>query len=155
MPPERYSVFVDVSAKIETWEKVSVVVVANGHSNALRLPAYVKKAMRDALRGGLEPPQYVIFAAAIYLTLRPYLSQIKRIRVDLDYSGASAERTIRRLLVEMIRRDVPGFRGSEIRLEEVSGTRADILARQCYRGKQPVNGEISLADMRAVLGARE
>lgn len=154
MPAEKYSVFVDISAKIEAWEKKSVVVVANGHVYALRLAPAVKVAMRNALVGGRDLPQYALFAAAIYITLRPHLALVKRIRVDLDYSGVLAERALRRLLLAMIRRDVPAFKGADIRIEEVAGSRADELARQCYHGKRRIDGEITLSQLEDVLGVK-
>lgn len=154
MSPEQYSVFVDLSAKIEAWDKPSIVVVANSHAHALRLPAYVKAALRSALAVGKEPPQYAILAGAVYLTLRPHLHSVKRIRLDKDYSGMVAERAISGRLLTLIRRDVPNFKGAELRFEKAAGTNADEYARQCYRGKRAIDGEITLAQMEEVIGVK-
>lgn len=39
---EPYTVYVDISAKIEAWDKDSVIAVANGYAKALWLPLRVK-----------------------------------------------------------------------------------------------------------------
>jgi hypothetical protein len=72
----------------------------------------------------------------------------------MDYSGIVAERAIRRRLLELVRRDMPQFKGSNIRIETVAGTRADTMARKCYRGKQATDGEITLAQLEDVLGVK-
>jgi hypothetical protein len=47
-----------------------------------------------------------------------------------------------RRLVELIRKDRPEFRASWIRIDNVAGHRADVLAREVYRGLRRADGEI-------------
>lgn len=152
MISDRYAVCVDISAKIEAWDKPSVIAVANDHNRAMLIPIEVKAAAAQMLPGVLQP-QITLMAVFTYLAIRPEIYQVSSITLDRDYSGQVAERLIVRQLVEMIRRERPRFKASAIRIAQVEGSRADRLAREVYRGLRRPDGAISLADIEAVLWA--
>jgi hypothetical protein len=148
-----YSVCIDISAKIEAWDKDSIVAIANNHAVAFCVPAAVKQKAMATFRTR-EPVQFVLLAIFAYLAVRPKLSEIHRITIDLDYSGAVAHRIIVRRLVELIRRDRPGFRASWIRIDNVAGHRADLLAREVYRGLRSADGEIQWEQIESLLSSQ-
>ena len=149
---DRYPVYVDISAKIEAWDKPSVIAVANDHDRAMLIPIEVKAAAAQMLPGLLQP-QLTLMAVFTYLAVRPEIYQVSSITLDRDYSGQVAERLIVRQLVELLRRERPRFKASAIRIAQVEGSRADRLARAVYRGLRRPDGAISLADIEAVLWA--
>lgn len=153
MPSEKYTVFVDISTKVETWDKDSVIAMSNDHSQALLIPASVK-VQAAGLLSSSPPVQFRLLAIFTYLVIRPDLGDIRRIVIDRDYSGEKAERFIKAELIALIRRDQPTFKLGHIRIDEIAGSRADVLAREAYRGNHPVNGTITLEDFRGVLRAK-
>lgn len=152
MITDRYPVYVDISAKIEAWDKPSVIAVANDHTRTLLIPIEVKAAAAQMLLGAL-PAQLTLMAVFTYLAVRPDVYQVSSITLDRDYSGQVAERLIVRQLTELIRRERPRFKASAIKIAQVEGSRADRLAREVYRGLRRPDGAISLADIEAVLWA--
>ena len=152
MITDRYPVYVDISAKIEAWDKPSVIAVANDHDRAMLIPIEVKAAAAQMLPG-LVQPQLTLMAVFTYLAVLPEIYQVSSITLDRDYSGQVAERLIVRQLVELIRRERPRFKASAIRIAQVEGSRADRLAREVYRGLRRPDGAISLADIEAALWA--
>jgi hypothetical protein len=152
MITDRYSVYVDISAKIEAWDKPSVIAVANDHDRAMLIPIEVKAAAAQMLPG-LMQPQLTLMAVFTYLAVRPEIYQVSSITLDRDYSGQVAERLIVRQLIGLIRRERPRFKASAIRIAQVEGSRADRLAREVYRGLRRPDGAISLADIEGVLWA--
>jgi hypothetical protein len=116
------------------------------------IPIEVKAAAAQMLPGLLQP-QLTLMAVFAYLAVRPEIYQVSSITLDRDYSGQVAERLIVRQLVELIRRERPRFKASAIRIAQVEGSRADLLARAVYRGLRRPDGAISLADIEAVLWA--
>ena len=146
---DRYPVYVDISAKIEAWDKPSIVAVANDHERAVLIPIEVKAAAVQMLPSVLQP-QITLMAVFTYLAVRPEIYQISSITLDRDYSGQMAERVIVRQLAELIKRERPRFKASAIKIAQVEGSRADRLAREVYRGLKPPDGVISLADIKMV-----
>jgi hypothetical protein len=152
MNTNRYAVCVDISAKIEAWGKPSVIAVANDHNRAMLIPTEVKVAAIQMLPR-VQQPQITLMAVFTYLAVRPEVYQISSITLDRDYSGQVAERLIVRKLVELIRQDRPKFKASAVKIAQIEGSTADLLARQVYRGLRRPDGVISLADVRTVLKA--
>jgi len=148
-----YSVSIDISAKIEAWDKDSIVAIANDHVLALCASATVKQKAAATFKSK-EPVQFALLAIFAYLAVRPKLAEIRRITIDLDYSGAVARRIIVRRLVELIRRDRPEFRASWIRIDNVAGHRADLLAREVYRGLRRADGEIQWEQIEPLLSSQ-
>ena len=151
MVADRYAVSVDISAKIEAWDKPSLVVVANDHTRVLLVTPATKQAAARLLSGDPEPAQYVLMAILTYLAVRHEIEQFSSITLDRDYSGEVAERRVLRRLLKMLRRDRPKLKASALRMENVAGSRADRLARAAYKGKIKVDGEITLAEIAALL----
>lgn len=150
MSADRYAVYVDVSAKIEAWNKDSVIAVANGHTRALRITAQVKQ-VAARLVASAEPSQYALMAIFAYILILPDIDHLSSITLDQDYSGQVAERTIVRRLLSLLRQHRPKLKASAIRMDNVIGSRADRLARDIYKGRQQPDGEISIAEIEAVL----
>lgn len=150
---EPYTVYVDISAKIEAWEKDSVIAVANGHAKALWVPLRIKLKAAELTREHIphEPVQFMLMAMFAYLAIRAEIARIKRIVIDQDYSGIDAERAIRRRLIKLIQQDHPKFKAGDIRFANIAGSRADVLAREAYRGNVAKNGMLTLAQIEATL----
>ena len=151
MVADRYAVSVDISAKIEAWDKPSLVVVANDHTRVLLVTPATKQAAARLLMGSDEPVQYALMAVLAYLVVRHEIESLSSITLDRDYSGDVAERIIVRRLVALLRRERPKLKTSAVRMGNVAGSRADKLARAAYKGKMKVDGEITLAEIEALL----
>lgn len=148
---ERYAVFVDVSAKIEAWEKPSLIAVANDHTTVLLVTAATKQAAAKLLASGGEPAQYVLMAILTYLAVGPDIERISSITLDQDYSGLRAERRVLRRLLQLLRRQRPRLKASAVRMENIAGSLADRLARTAYRGLRQPDREITLAEIVALI----
>ena len=151
MQADRYGVQVDISAKIEAWDKPSMIAVANDHTRVLLVTAETKQAAARLLATGSEPVQYSLMAILTYLAVRPHLEHLRSITLDQDYSGEVAERIIRGRLLALVRQERPKLKASAVRIGNVAGSKADKLARAAYKGKLKVDGEITLADILGVL----
>jgi len=151
MAADRYAVSVDISAKIEAWDKPSLVAVANDHTRVLLVTAATKQAAARLLANSEEPVQYALMAVLAYLAVRHEIDHLSSITLDRDYSGEIAERIIVRRLVALLRRERPKLKTSAVRVGNVAGSRADKLARAAYKGKMKVDGEITLAEIAALL----
>ena len=151
MVADRYAVSVDISAKIEAWDKPSLVVVANDHTRVLLVTPATKQAAARLLMGSDEPVQYVLMAVLAYLVVRHEIDHLSSITLDRDYSGEIAERIIVRRLLALLKRERPRLKTSAVRIGNVAGSRADRLARAAFKGKMKVDGEITLAEIEALL----
>ena len=60
MAADRYAVSVDISAKIEAWDKPSLVAVANDHTRVLLVTAATKQEAARLLANSEEPAQYAL-----------------------------------------------------------------------------------------------
>ena len=148
---ERYAVSVDISAKLEAWDKPSMIAVANAHTRVLLVTAATKQAAARLLARGEEPAQYALMAVLTYLAVQPELERLSSITLDRDYSGEVAERRVLRRLLKMLRRDRPKLKASALRMENIAGSQADKLARAAYRGLRRPDREITLAEIEALL----
>jgi len=150
---EKYTVYVDISAKLEAWEKDSVIAVANGYTRTLRITSEIKTKVVARLQTS-QPVQFYLMALCTYIAIaiKPDLPKVRRIVLDRDYSGEVAQRLIIRYLIELIRRDAPHFKAAHIRIDNVAGSTADRLARAVYQGEQTVDGVITMEMFEAVLG---
>ncbi len=151
MAADRYAVFVDISAKIEAWDKPSLVAVSNDHTRVLLVTPATKQAAARLLASSEEPAQYALMAVIAYLAVRREIELLSSVTLDRDYSGDVAERIIARRLLALLRRDRPKLKSSAVRISNVAGSQADRLARKAYRGLQKPDGEITLAEIVALL----
>jgi hypothetical protein len=150
---EKNTVFVDISTKVETWDKDSVIALSNDHSRALLIPASVK-IQAASLFPSSPPVQFRLLAIFTYMVIRSDLNHVRRIVIDRDYSGEKAERFIKAELITLIRQDYPTFKLGYIRISQIAGSRADILAREAYRGNLPIDGVITLEEIQDVLAKK-
>ena len=148
---DRYAVRVDVSAKIEAWEKPSLIAVANDHARVLLVTAATKQAAARLVATGDEPAQYALLAVLTYLAVLPDLDHLSSITLDRDYSGQVAERRVLRRLLGLLRRQRPKLKASALRMDNIAGSQADRLARAAYRGLRRPDGEIRLEEIAALL----
>ena len=105
MASDRYAVCVDISAKIEAWDKPSLVAVANDHTRVLLVTPATKQAAARLLADSEEPAQYALMAVVAYLAVRQEIEQLSSVTLD----------------------------------------------REAYRGLRKPDGEITLAEIAAVL----
>ncbi len=147
------TVFVDLSAKVEQWNKNTAVAFSNGIKGSILISKKVKKAARNWLK--TEYPNhsttfycYNLLTVWIYLLLKPNLERIGHIVIDKDYPGQESEKLIKDFLLNFLHRDKPTLRGSFISFQEVRGSCADILARDIYQNKKEANRKITLEDIR-------
>lgn len=151
MSADRYAVSVDVSAKIEAWDKPSLIAVANDHARVLLVTAATKQAAARLVATGDEPAQYVLMAVLTYLAVWPEIDHLSSITLDRDYSGEVAERRVLRRLLGLLRRQRPKLKASALRMDNIAGSQADRLARAAYRGLRRPDGEIRLEEIAALL----
>ena len=151
MAADRYAVSVDISAKLEAWDKPSLIAVANDHSRVLLVTPATKQAAARLLAGSGEPVQYALMAVLAYLVVRHEIDHLSSITLDRDYSGEVAERIIARRLLALLKRDRPKLKASAVRIGNVAESRADRLARAAYKGLRRPDGEITLAEIEALL----
>lgn len=151
MTADRYAVSVDISAKIEAWDKPSLIAVANDHTRVLLVTPATKQAAARLLAGSGEPVQYALMAVLAYLVVRHEIDHLSSITLDRDYSGEVAERIIARRLLALLKRDRPKLKASAVRIGNVAESRADRLARAAYKGLRRPDGEITLAEIEALL----
>jgi len=109
------------------------------------------KTAAAALLDNRDPAQFVLLAMFTYFAVRSHLAQVRRIVIDMDYSGEYAHRVIQRRLLELLRRDDAKFKGQWISFKNVAGSHVDQLARQTYRGNVRPDGEITLAEILGIL----
>lgn len=126
---DRYAVSVDVSAKIEAWDKPSLIAVANDHTRVLLVTAATRQAAARLLASGDEPAQYVLMAVLTYLAVRPEIAHLSSLTLDQDYSGEVAECRVLLRLLKLLRRQRPKLKASALRMENRAGSQADRLAR--------------------------
>lgn len=151
MTADRYAVCVDISAKLEAWDKPSLIAVANDHTRVLLVTPATKQAAARLLAGSGEPVQYALMAVLAYLVVRHEIDHLSSITLDRDYSGEVAERIIARRLLALLKRDRPKLKASAVRIGNVAESRADRLARAAYKGLRRPDGEITLAEIEALL----
>jgi hypothetical protein len=152
-----HTVSVDLSAKVEQWSKNTAIVFSNEICGSILVSKKVKKQARDwsKIRYPKQQQafyQYVLFAAFIYLLVRPYVPRIRHLAIDLDYPGEHSIRRIKDFLLEMLRRDQPGLRGTFISFREVKGTQADKLARHIFEQQKPADRRIHLNEVQTIFG---
>ena len=124
------TVFVDLSAKVEQWNKNTAVAFSNGTKGSILISKRTKKAARDWLKvkypnRSVSFYRYSLLSALIYLLLRPNLKEIRRVIVDKDYPGQESENRIRSRLLQFFHREGFYLGGSAISFQEVKGSKAD------------------------------
>jgi hypothetical protein len=150
-----HTVLVDLSAKVEQWSKDTAVVFSDGIQGSALVSKKVKKQARDWLKAHYPKQKqafyhYFLFAVFIYLLIRPYLPQIRRLVVDLDYPGEHSKRRIKDFLLDLLRHDQPGLRSHFLTFREVRGSKADQIARSIFKRRKVADRKIILQDIQTV-----
>ena len=151
--------FVDLSAKVEQWNKNTAVAFSDGINGTILISKKTKKTARNWLK--IQYPnrsasfyRYSLLSALIYLLLKPNLQEIRLIVVDKDYPGEESENQIRSRLLQFFHREGFHLRGIIISFQEVKGSKADILARSVFVGERDTDREVSLNEIKAVFTKR-
>lgn len=146
-------VYVDVSAKVEQWNRDSAVVASNDSLRILLVPGRVKQSLRAHLlrSNKRKTAHFRIFALLIFLSVKDDLDSTSQIVVDQDYSGHSAEGQIKNLLLALIRTIRPGTTGGFIRFANVKGHPADVFARQVFIRKRQPDRVVTYEELLGVL----
>ena len=147
---EKSVVSIDISAKLEQWERGSAVAASNDFSRTLWISPEVKQRAKLMISGH-EPPQYALMSVLAFMAVQPDLHRVHRIVLDQDYSGTTATRAIIRRLVELIRLDCPHFKAAHIRIAQIAGSRADRLARQVYVGERKADTVVTWCELEGIL----
>jgi hypothetical protein len=128
---------VDQSGKIGTTQVATVVALSNGKHYAILIPARVKRACLEFLKTRyreLRQPYMKLFAAALFLLLKPYVKTLQQVSIDREYPGH--EGTIKGMLLNYIRREVPDFPKERIVFTEIGKeSPAHEKAYTTYTGK--------------------
>lgn len=147
-----YIVEVDQSIKIEQ-SGPTVLAFSNGIAWAILIPSDVKRAAMRAVanRGKPTYEAYLyVFAAGVYLLLRDYLPQIRRITIDIEYEGKEGK--IRSVLLEFIRKQMPDFESDTIIFAHVGkSSPADAKARAVRTGGDRRFKRVTLEELLEVL----
>lgn len=95
---------VDQSTKIEQ-SGATVLAFANGTSDAIMIPSSVKNKTYKALKAtgkSAEAAHLLVFAAGLFLLLKPYASRLRSIIIDCEYYGH--ESNIKSFLIEYFKK---------------------------------------------------
>jgi hypothetical protein len=101
---------IDQSGKVENTQGATVLAFSNGLSRAILIPAKVKRKAFELLRLQEKRGKFAtlkLFSACLYLLLKPHISQLEHIAIDIEYAGRNAE--IRGMLLYYLRRHKPEF----------------------------------------------
>jgi hypothetical protein len=128
---------VDQSGKIEDTRTDTVLAFSNGESRTALIPAVVKRACIHKLRQRDWRSQtfvFKIFAASLFLLISPYLSEIDRIVLDIEYPERMGD--IKGLLLKLIRGKQPDFARGQIVFQRIGRqSPAHKRAIEVYRGQ--------------------
>jgi hypothetical protein len=146
-------VYVDASAKVEQWTRDSAIAIADGIQASILVKGKVKGKARNWLRARYPNRRrafYVnlLFSILIYLVAEPHLKHIGHLCIDADYTDQDQE--IKSWLLHFLHRHDPTLRGEFISIHRVKGSKADLLAREIFEGKQTADRNVSLEEIVAV-----
>lgn len=148
-----YIAYVDISAKVEQWNKASAIARSNSRQLIYLVLSKVKQRLRAFLLARHEPKSvtYRVVALFLYLAVKNDLSRISQVVFDRDYSGEHAEAAIRNLFLGHLRRSASHKPVTFLRFENLRGTKADHEARGAYEGKKPDARIVGYAELEALL----
>lgn len=154
-----HAVEVDLSAKVEQWNKNTAVAFSDGIQGSVWISSRVKKAARNWLKE-IYPNRsqafykFLLLSTLIYILIKPHLKRIEEVTIDLDYPGKKSKEMITNFLLNLLQHDDPSLRGGFIGFREVKGSKADLLAREIFEkgkeGKHNADRKITLDDIKAV-----
>jgi hypothetical protein len=146
-------VYVDLSAKVEQWNKDSAIALCNDVQRVCLVTSKVKRQLRQQLmqRHGKKSLTFRMLAVLIYFLLRGEMHHVHQVVIDRDYSGSQAEATIKALLLDLLYRDRPDLNSGFIRFENVAGNNADLFARETFQGKRKPDQVVTLKELLRLL----
>jgi hypothetical protein len=148
---------VDQSIKVNDLARDSVLAIADGISFAIVIPASVKRALMQYLRGkGKSRTAVAVFTFSIglYLLLKNVIHAVDQILIDVEYMGREAE--IKGALVNYLRRDDPSFDPARVIFGHIGKkSRAHHLAIEIARRRRTANRRISEAEIFEVIAKRK
>lgn len=149
-----YTVYVDMSAKLEQCSKASAVAVSKGESTVCLVSARVKQRLRQTLlnRYSAKTVKYRAFAILVYAAIKDELLQIRQVVLDQDYTGNEAEVTVRNVLLALLRRQNPDISATFVRFQRVRGSNANRLARDVYLGRLAPTRVICFSELESIMG---
>lgn len=80
---------IDQSGKIEETHRDTVLAMANGVTETVRITARTKRRLQEAYRRAGRPRDYIVgvFSAALYLLVKRYVKVMHEIVIDTEYPG--------------------------------------------------------------------
>lgn len=146
-------VYVDLSAKVEQWDKDSAIALCNDVQRVYLITRKVKRQLRQRLleRHGKKSLTFRMLAILVYLMLRDDLAHVRQVVIDRDYSGSQAEATIKTLLLDLLYRHKPGLHGGFIRFENIAGHNADVFARETFQGNRKPDRVVTFRELEELL----
>lgn len=143
---------VDQSNKIEQ-AGPTILAFANGSSGAIVIPSTVKHSAFKVLTSkgkSKEVSKWLLFAACLFLLLQDQLTKLRRVVIDVEYTGKDND--IKASLLRYIWRVHPQFDESIIRFGFVGkGSPADIKARNVRLGRDRDYRKVKLKELVEVL----
>jgi hypothetical protein len=143
---------VDQSTKLEQ-SGPTIVAYANGKSGAIIVPSTVKHAafkMLSSKGKSKDVSKWLLFAACIFLLLQDQLPKLKRVLIDVEYTGKSSD--IKASLLRYIWRVHSTFDESIIQFGYVGkGSPADVKARNVRLGHDCDYRKVKLKDLVEVM----
>lgn len=143
---------IDQSIRIEE-PGDTYLAFANGKCFTICIPFPVKQACFTMLydrRKTRRQAKLLLFAACLYILLKPYLSSISTIVIDNEYDGHGFD--IRGFLYEYIRRDGYNFPIKHISIASIGKkSRAHEYAWGAQAGKKAIDKRISFEELHEVL----
>jgi len=134
---------IDQSGKIENTAKDTIICLANGTWDAVKISAKVKRKVQEIFRRRGEPRKFVLltFCAGLALLLKRN-QKVGRVVIDKEYFGK--EPVIRKLLDKML----VGLSDPVIEFGLVGKhSSAHLLGREVALGRKKIKCEISVEDI--------
>ena len=130
----------------------TVIAFANGIDDAILILSKVKSQAIHWLRRNhtlQTPANVLVFVAAVFLLLEPYLDQLDTVVIDIEYTGYN--RRIKDFLLTRIWRNRPGFEAWRIEFGRVGKGPAHHKANLVREGKDRKRRTAKLRDLLNVL----
>jgi hypothetical protein len=140
---------IDQSGRIEVLTVDTALALSNAIQSAVLIPSAVKREVWNELRArGVKGKMISLrmFAAGLYLLLENYLEKVQAITIDIEFPGRYSE--IKGLLLNLIYRRAPHFRGEQISFRQIGrGSPAHHIAWLTYRGEREAERKVTTGEL--------
>lgn len=147
---------VDQSGRIEFLTQDSILACADGADRVIRIPRGVKRQIFRELSAAFQAirrPELRLFAAGVFILLKPYLKSLQHVVIDREYEGHEGE--IKGMLLNHIRKVVPDCDKRNISFASIGKkARPHVIALEAFRGKQPVDHTVKISELEELLGLK-